>query len=184
MADYSFDVTNSGAVDVDSDVHLDGLDDIKVETTLRGGTAVTSQSEVTLHSDGSARVTLDPVTSTSAIAMDLEPVAVDSCLRVELAPVAPTMVRSPWEQRVGLSVWGVELAAISWCGEATTYVEPAPAHPHVIGPAQIRTGHHDSPQHPRDDRSRHPRDDRSRHPRDDPSHDPGRTGGVQIRVGP
>ena len=34
MADYSFDVRNSGTVDVDSDVHLDGLDDIKVDTKL------------------------------------------------------------------------------------------------------------------------------------------------------
>ena len=57
--------------------------------------------------------------------MDLEPVAVDSCVRIELAPVAPTVVRSPWEQRVGFSLFGVELAAISWCGESTTYVEPA-----------------------------------------------------------
>jgi hypothetical protein len=131
MADYSVDVNNSGSVDVDSDVHLDGLDNIKVDTTLHGGTTLNSESEVTLHSDATARLTLDPLTTTSTI--DLEPVAVDSCVRIELAPVAPTVVRSPWEQRVGISLFGVELAAISWCGESTTYVEPAPSRPLVVG---------------------------------------------------
>jgi hypothetical protein len=141
MADYSVDVNNSGSVDVDSDVRLDGLDNIKVDTTLHGGTTLNSESDVTLHSDATARLTLDPVTTTSSLAMDLEPVAVDSCVRVELAPVAPTVVRSPWEQRVGFSLFGVELAAISWCGESTTYVEPAPRRPKAGGGGvQIRLG--------------------------------------------
>jgi hypothetical protein len=139
MADYSVDVNNSGSVDVDSDVRLDGLDNIKVDTTLHGGTTLNSESDVTLHSDATARLTLDPVTT--SLAMDLEPVAVDSCVRVELAPVAPTVVRSPWEQRVGFSLFGVELAAISWCGESTTYVEPAPRRPKTGGGGvQIRLG--------------------------------------------
>jgi len=142
MADYSFDVRNSGAVDVDSDVHLDGLDDISVDSTVNATTALNSESDVTLHSDGTARLTLDPVTTTSSIAMDLEPVAVDSCVRVELAPVAPTMVRSPWEQRIGFSLWGVELAAISWRGQSTTYVEPVPPRPLLVGPTRSRSHHH------------------------------------------
>lgn len=137
MADYSVDVNNSGSVDVDSDVHLDGLDDIKVDTTLHGGTTLNSESDVTLHSDATARLTLDPVTTTSTIGMDLEPVAVDSCVRIELAPVTPTVVRSPWEQRVGFSLFGVELAAISWCGESTTYVEPARPRPLVMGSTRL-----------------------------------------------
>jgi hypothetical protein len=133
MADYSVDVNNSGSLD--SDVHLDGLDNVKIDTTLHGGTTLNSESEVTLHSDATARLTLDPVTtnSTTASTIDLEPVAVDSCVRIELAPVAPTVVRSPWEQRVGFSLFGIELAAISWCGESTTFVEPAPARPLVMG---------------------------------------------------
>jgi hypothetical protein len=159
MADYSIDVRNSGTVDVDSDVHLDGLDDIKVDSTLNAATRLNSESDVTLRSDGTARLTLDPVATTSSIGMDLEPVAVDSCVRVELAPVAPTMVRSPWEQRVGFSIWGIELAAVSWCGESTTYVEPVPPRPLVVGPTRTR-----------------PRPDRDlRHHRPD--------GGVEIRVG-
>lgn len=160
MADYTFDVRNSGTVDVDSDVHLDGLDDIKVDTKLdtklNSASTLNSESDVALHSDATARLTLDPVATSSSIAMDLEPVAVDSCVRVELAPVAPTMVRSPWEQRVGFSLWGVELAAISWCGQSTTYVEPVPPRPLVVGPTRSRRAHHD----------------------DEPS-----PGGVHIRVG-
>jgi hypothetical protein len=142
MADYSFDVRNSGTVDVDSDVHLDGLDDIKVDSTVNAATTLNSESDVSLHSDATARLSLDPVVTTSSIAMDLEPVAVDSCVRVELAPVAPTMVRSPWEQRVGFSVWGVELAAISWRGQSTTYVEPVPPRPLVVGPTRSRSHRH------------------------------------------
>jgi hypothetical protein len=162
MADYTFDVRNSGTVDVDSDVHLDGLDDIKVDSTadtkLTSASTLNSESDVTVHSDATARLTLDPVATSSSLAMDLEPVAVDSCVRVELAPVAPTMVRSPWEQRVGFSLWGVELAAISWCGQSTTYVEPVPPRPLVVGPA--RSG---------------------RHPHGDAEPSPG---GIHLRVGP
>ena len=139
MADYSFDVNNSGSVDVDSDVHVDGLDNINVDTTLHGGTTLNSESEVRLRSDGTARLTLDPVVTTSSVAMDVQPLAVDSCVRVELAPVAPTMVRSPWEQRVGFSLWGIELASVSWCGQSTTYVEPVPPRPLVVGPTRTRT---------------------------------------------
>lgn len=159
MADYSIDVRNSGTVDVESDVHLDGLDDVKVASTVNATGTLNSDSDVTVHSDGTARLTLDPVATTSAIALDLEPVAVDSCVRVELAPVAPTMVRSPWEQRVGFSILGIELAAVSWCGEATTYVEPVPPRPLVVGPTRTRPG----PDH--------------EHGHDRPA------GGVQIRVG-
>ena len=74
MADYSVDVNNSGSVDVDSDVHLDGLDNINVDTTLHGGTTLNSESDVTLHSDATARLTLDPVTtsSTTASTIDLD----------------------------------------------------------------------------------------------------------------
>ena len=168
MADYSVDVNNSGSVEVDSDVHLDGLDNIKVDTTLHGGTTLNSESDVTLHSDATARLTLDPVTTTSTIGMDLEPVAVDSCVRIELAPVAPTLVRSPWEQRVGFSLFGVELAAISWRGESTTYVEPAPSRPLVMGSTHQdrHAGHH--------------QDGHGGHHDGRPKRD---GGGVQIRVG-
>lgn len=162
MADYSVDVENSGTLDVTSDVTLEGLDDIKVDTTLHGGTSLTSESDVSLKSDATARLTLDPVTTSSSVAMDLEPVAVDSCVRVVLAPLPPTVVRSPWEQRVGFSWLGVEVAAITWCGESRTHLEPEAARPLVVpgDRAEHRAGTHDGP---------------------GPEHR--RPGGVQIRVG-
>ena len=139
MADYSLDVRNSGTVDVDSDVHLDGLDDIKVDTTLdtaEPASTLNSESDVTLHSDATARLTLDPVTTTSST-RDGPRAGRRRQLRARRAGAGGThVVRSPWEQRVGFSLCGVELAAISWCGQSTTYVEPVPPRPLVVGPTR------------------------------------------------
>jgi len=134
MADYSIDTTVSGTVG--SDVELAGLDDMRLTldggttTTLAGGTTVSTTSEVTTRSDVSsdARITLAPLETT----VDLRPVSVDSCVRVELAPPPPTEVCTPYEQRWGWSVLGLELFAVSVRGETSTHVRPGRARPHVV----------------------------------------------------
>jgi hypothetical protein len=152
MADYSVDVNNSGTVG--ADVTVEGLDDIKVDSTV---TVKPLSSTVTLEPlTTTSTITLEPTTSTvsssSSVDFDLEPVTVDSCVRVELAPLPPTRVRSPWEQRIGMTVFGVEVLGLTWCGEAETYVEPAPRRPLIAG---VVDQHHDEHEHEHHDEHEH-----------------------------
>ena len=133
MADYSVDVNNHGTVG--ADVSIEGLDDIAVDSTL---TVRPLTSTVTLEPlNTTSTITLEPttsnVTTASSVDFDLEPVTVDSCVRVELGPLPPTRVRSPWEQRIGMTVFGIEVLGLTWCGEAETYVEPVPRRPQIAG---------------------------------------------------
>ena len=173
MADYSVDVNNSGTVG--ADVTVEGLDDIKVDSTV---TVKPLSSTVTLEPlTTTSTITLEPTTSTvsssSSVDFDLEPVTVDSCLRVELAPLPPTRVRSPWEQRIGMTVFGIEVLGLTWCGEAETYVEPAPRRPLIAG---VVEAHHDE-HHDQHDDHEHQSDKHA-------VHKPGPGQGVVVRVRP
>ncbi|GAA4352992.1 hypothetical protein [Angustibacter luteus] len=140
MADYSIDTNVSGGLTTD----LAGLEDMNLTvdggttTTLAGGTSLNTTSAVTsdskVHTDSTvssdARITLAPLETTSSI--DLKPVAVDSCVRLELAPPPPTEVCTPYEQRWGWSVLGLELFSLSVCGQTSTHVRPDRARPIVV----------------------------------------------------
>lgn len=143
MADYSIEVHN-GAVAVDSDVHLSGLDDVRTSTTIAGETTLHSDSSLTANTD--ARLSVEPVelASTATVGVDLQPVAVDTCLRIELAPPPPTVVRTPWTSRLGFTWLGVEVLAVSVSGEVRTHVEPAPRTPQTLGTVE-RHGHEAAP---------------------------------------
>lgn len=142
MADLSIDTTVVGPVntDVTADVTstVTGLDDMKL--TLAGGTTTTLAGENTVHAD--ARLTLDPVTTTSSVEatsrvdssslVDLRPVAVDSCVRLELAPLPATEVHTPYEQCWSWSVFGTEIFALRVQGSSSTHLRPERPHPIVI----------------------------------------------------
>jgi hypothetical protein len=160
MADYSFDTHVSGSIasDVAADVTLGGLNDIKVDSKLGSDSkvvaTVTSDGKVTSDSKVAteSKVASDSSVSTdSKVAttsnVDLAPVAVDSCVRIELGPLPPTQVSTPWEQRFGLSVLGLELVAWTVSGRTATTVMPAAPEPHVMG--TIERGH--SHRHDEDD---------------------------------
>jgi hypothetical protein len=170
MSDYSVDVTNSGTVG--ADVTIEGLDNISVDSTV---TLQPLTSTVTLEPlTTTSTITLEPLTSTvtssSSVDFDLEPVAVDSCVRVELAPLPPTRLRTPWEQRVGMSVLGVELLAVTWRGETQSIVEPAPRRPLLLGMVD---------EHDHEDHDGHSHDDQSGH-----GHKHGHGPGLVVRVKP
>lgn len=129
MADVSVDVHNGG-VAVDSELVVKGLDHVVTDSKL----ASTSKL------DSTGRVTIDPLSSTAAVGIDLQPVAVDTCVRVELAPPPPTVLRTPWSSRIGLSWWGVELVAVCFSGEVRNHLEPAPRTPQVLGTVEQHPG--------------------------------------------
>lgn len=142
MPTYTVKTSVQGPVksDVTADVTstLAGLDDMKL--TLDGGTTTTLAGENTVHSD--AKLTLDPVTTTSSLdsrsslestsSVDLKPVAVDSCVRLELAPPPATEVSTPYEQQWSWSVLGLELFAITVRGSTSTHIRPEHHRPVVI----------------------------------------------------
>jgi hypothetical protein len=135
VATYVFDQKISGSLlsDVDAKVAIVGLDNVHVDTTV-GGRLDTS-ADVTLSSDSkvatSASLEVAPLTTASSV--DLAPVAVDTCIRVELGSLPATELSTPWEQRLGLSILGVELFAWVLCGESTTTVRPAQREPFIAG---------------------------------------------------
>jgi hypothetical protein len=135
VATYVFDQKISGSLlsDVDAKVAIVGLDDIHVDTTV-GGRLDTS-ADVTLHSDSKVATTssIDVAPLSTASSVDLKPVAVDTCVRVELGSLPATELSTPWEQRLGLSILGLEVFAWVLCGESTTTVRPAQRQPLVAG---------------------------------------------------
>lgn len=144
MADFSVDTNiHGGPIMADVTSELTGLDSMNL--TLAGGTTTTLAGENTVNSD--ARITLEPVTTTSTIdlkpvtatskvdttsSVDLKPVAVDSCVRLELAPPPATEVCTPYEQRWSWSVLGLELFSLSVRGQSSTHVRPEHHGPVVI----------------------------------------------------
>ncbi len=191
MATYVFDNRISGSLlsDVDAKVAIEGLDDINVDTTVGGrldsAVALTSDAKVATDSTVATTSSLEVAPLTTSSSVDLAPVAVDTCIRVELGSLPATEVTTPWEQRLGLSVLGVELFAWVLCGETTTTLRPARRDPVVVGSVE-RHG----PQCGCGCRGREPRHDRD-HDRDhDHDHDDthrrderGGAAGLEIRLG-
>jgi hypothetical protein len=162
MADYSFDTHLSGSVasDVVADVTLGGLNDIKTASTVATDSKVLSTvaSESKLASDSKVHTDSTVATNSSVATtsnVDLAPVAVDSCVRVELGPLPPTQVTTPWEQRFGLSVLGVELVAWTISGRTSTRIAPFAPEPRMVGIVEqgqvVRHDHDDHRDHGHDD---------------------------------
>jgi hypothetical protein len=170
MADFSFDNIVSGSLlsdvtaDVDADVTVGGLDDVNVDSKVSGkldsdvglDAKLTSTSSVTTTSSLDQQLEIAPITTRSTV--DLAPVALDQCVRVELGAVPPTEVCTPYEQRFGLTVLGVELFAWVLSGETTTTLRPARKQPQLIGSVEQALDHRASeggPPHGGPDRGGH-----------------------------
>jgi hypothetical protein len=148
VADYSVSMSDQISGSLVQDVDISGLDDVKLNlsggttTTLAGGTKLDSEAKLTLEPvTTTSTITLEPVTTTSTV--NLEPVAVDSCLRLELGSPPPTDVHTPYEQRWALEVLGVELLALKVSGETTMSVRPAGRSGTVFGTERHAERDHD-----------------------------------------
>ena len=73
-----------------------------------------------------------------------------------------------------MTVFGIEVLGLTWCGEAETYVEPAPRRPLIAG---VVDQHHDEHHDEHDDHEHHESDQHSGH-----KQGPGQ--GVVVRVRP
>jgi hypothetical protein len=60
-------------------------------------------------------------------------VVLDQCLRLSLGPLPATRVCLPNRQRIGLTVFGVEVLGLTLDGEAQVVIGEPHRQPHVIG---------------------------------------------------
>ena len=162
---------NSGPVNV----AVTGLNDIKLDAKL----AVTEpiESKLTLSvpepikaelksdlqadltSDGKFAFTIpEPIRTDSKAAIDLQPVVLDQCLRLSLGPLPATRISLPNRQRVGLTLFGVEVLSLTLDGEAQVLVGAPLKQAHVVTLGQHQYSdepHHDHAHHHGDDDYRH-----------------------------
>jgi hypothetical protein len=123
---------NSGPITV----ALTGLDNVKVDGNLTVTKPIVTSSTLSipkLDTDSKFALTIpDPIKTDSKAAIDLQPVVVDQCLRLSLGPLPPTQVCLPNRQRLGLTLFGVEVFGITLEGEARVVVCDLPKQPQVV----------------------------------------------------
>ncbi len=86
----------------------------------------------------------DPIRTDASSTVDLKPVALDVCVRTGQASIPPTHICEPYNHRIGLSLLGVEVFGIAWCGESQTIVDDRRMHPSVawgaVMPSPLHVG--------------------------------------------
>lgn len=150
---------NSGPVTV----AVTGLDDIKVDAKVAITDPIESKLTVSvpepvrgelksdlksdLTSDGKLAFTIpEPIRTDSKAAIDLQPVVLDQCLRLSLGPLPATRICLPNRQRLGLTLFGVEVFGLTLDGEAQVLVGEPLKQTHVVNLGQHQTindRHHD-----------------------------------------
>ena len=134
-------------------VDITGLDNIKVDGKLAVTQPIETKSSLTLSvpdvvkTDSKLTYSIpDPIKTESKAAIDLQPVVVDQCFRLSLGALPPTLICLPNRQRLGLTLFGVEVFGLTLDGEAKVVVQDLPQPAHVVSipgpaPAAIRHGH-------------------------------------------
>jgi len=136
-------VSVSGTTEIDSDVEIHGLDNIKTDNTSRlvFSTPQPLESEFAITkpivSDAKAKLDVDAtgkldVDTSSALTLDVKPLVTDTCVKLELGRLPPTRVRQPYETHFGITFFGVEIFGFNACGESEVMVEDATRRPSLI----------------------------------------------------
>lgn len=146
---------NSGPVNV----AVTGLNDIKVDAKLAITEPIKAETksdlQADLTSDGKFAFTIpEPIRTDSKAAIDLQPVVLDQCLRLSLGPLPATRICLPNRQRIGLTLFGIEVLSLTLDGEAQVLVGPPVKQAHIVTLGQ--NGHerrhdHDARHEIRDD---------------------------------
>ncbi|MFT3976297.1 MAG: hypothetical protein QM688_04170 [Sphingomonas bacterium] len=124
---------NSGPVTL----AVDGLDNIKFTVPQPIRTENTLKLPDTFKSDGKFAFTIpEPVRidgkADVSADIDIRPVVLDQCLRLSLAPLPPTRICLPNRQRIGLTVFGIEVFGLTLQGEATIIVGEPERQTHIV----------------------------------------------------
>ena len=104
---------------------------LSVPDTVKSDTKLTLSVPDTIKTDAKAAIdTKSSIDTKSAI--DLQPVVVDQCLKLSLGALPPTLVCLPSHQRIGLTLFGVEVFGLTYEGESKVVVSDLPKPPHII----------------------------------------------------
>ena len=116
-----------------------GLDNVKVDSKFAVTQPIETKSALTLSvpetvkTDGKLSFSIpEPIKTEAKAAIDLQPVVVDQCLRLSLGALPPTLVCLPNRQRIGLTLFGVEVFGLTLDGEASIMVGDLPRAPHLV----------------------------------------------------
>jgi hypothetical protein len=131
-------------LETDSGVKLD--QSLKLDQTLKSESRLDTASKVEL-------AITQPIKTESTAELDIKPLALDQCLRVSLGPLPQTCVRQPYQQRIGFTLFGVEIFGFNLSGESQVMVTDIPTKPHVALGGEQPIRHQPSPQ--RHDAPRH-----------------------------
>jgi hypothetical protein len=121
-------------------VDVVGLDDIdvtshwpdqlrtKAETTSTATSTSTAKSDLT--NDTHLRV--DPLKTDSSLSLDVKPAVVDLCVTANIGKVPNLCIRQPYQHRIGMTLYGVELWGITFSGEQQMVAEELDRQAHVV----------------------------------------------------
>lgn len=104
---------------------------LSVPDTVKTDTKLMISVPDTIKTDGKLNTDSKLVTDSKA-AIDLQPVVLDQCLRITLGPLPVTQICFPNRQRIGLTVFGVEVFGLTLDGEAQILVGDPPKPPRLV----------------------------------------------------
>jgi hypothetical protein len=177
-------VAVTGLNDIKVDAKVAVTDPIETKLTLSVPEPVKGElkSDVRsdLTSDGKFAFTIpEPIRTDAKAAIDLQPVVLDQCLRLSLGPLPATRICLPNRQRIGLTLFGIEVLGLTLEGEAQVLVGEPLKQAHVVSLGQRQNSHEHG-----QDRARHHEHHDRRDDRDLHHHDGGVTGaGLRVRLG-
>jgi hypothetical protein len=159
MADFDVHYDPITVNNSDVTVDLKGLDNVKTALTLATPEALKLETdsdvklEQSFNSEGTLETTskLDttskidfavtqPIETESRAELDIKPLALDQCLRISFGPLPPTCVRQPYQQRIGFTLFGVEVFGLNLSGESQVVVTEVPSRPHVVQGGALAVG--------------------------------------------
>ena len=140
-------------IETKSSLTLSVPDTIKTDATakLTTDSKIATDSKVATDSrvatDSKLALVLpDPIRTESKAALDLQPVVLDQCLKLSLGALPLTHVCLPNRQRIGFTLFGMEVFGLTLDGETQFVIGDPPKQPQVVA-APVNHPPHASPVH-------------------------------------
>jgi hypothetical protein len=120
---------NNGAVTVD----IKGLDNTKNTITLETPHPLQLKTKSDFEFSTPEPIKLHTKSELDSRAeLDVKPLAVDQCLRISLGPLPPTCIRVPVQQKIGFTIFGVEIVGFRFSGETRIEICDPGKEPYVV----------------------------------------------------
>lgn len=104
---------------------------LSVPDTVKTDAKLTLSIPDTIKTDAKAAIDTKSSLDTRS-AIDLQPVVLDQCFKLSLGALPPTLICLPSHQRIGLTLFGVEVFGLTYEGESKVVVSDLPKPPHII----------------------------------------------------